>query len=165
MKIRKTLVAGLALSMVATLGLSGCGSSSDVEKTADGKVKITMWHGFSEADGKTLESIVKDFNKSQDKYEIDAQLQPWSTIGETMVTKVTSGDGPDFVTTGADNGQGWSIDGTFQCVTDFYDDDQYETKNYIDNVVEQITFKSAVFRWATPRPSCGTTPICGRQRA
>ena len=65
MKIRKTLVAGLALSMVATLGLSGCGSSSDVEKTADGKVKITMWHGFSEADGKTLESIVKDFNKSQ----------------------------------------------------------------------------------------------------
>ena len=141
MKIRKTLVAGLALSMVATLGLSGCGSSSDVEKTADGKVKITMWHGFSEADGKTLESIVKDFNKSQDKYEIDAQLQPWSTIGETMVTKVTSGDGPDFVTTGADNGQGWSIDGTFQCVTDFYDDDQYETKNYIDNVVEQITFK------------------------
>ena len=104
MKIRKTLVAGLALSMVATLGLSGCGSSSDVEKTADGKVKITMWHGFSEADGKTLESIVKDFNKSQDKYEIDAQLQPWSTIGETMVTKVTSGDGPDFVTTGADNG-------------------------------------------------------------
>lgn len=141
MKIRKTLVAGLALSMVATLGLSGCGSSSDVEKTADGKVKITMWHGFSEADGKTLESIVKDFNKSQDKYEIDAQLQPWSTIGETMATKVTSGDGPDFVTTGADNGQGWSIDGTFQCVTDFYDDDQYETKNYIDNVVEQITFK------------------------
>ena len=75
MKIRKTLVAGLALSMVATLGLSGCGSSSDVEKTADGKVKITMWHGFSEADGKTLESIVKDFNKSQDKYEIDAQHQ------------------------------------------------------------------------------------------
>lgn len=87
MKIRKTLVVGLALSMVATLGLSGCGSNSDVEKTADGKVKITMWHGFSEADGKTLESIVKDFNKSQDKYEIDAQLQPWSTIGETMVTR------------------------------------------------------------------------------
>ena len=86
------------------------------------KVKITMWHGFSEADGKTLESIVDDFNKSQDKYEIDAQLQPWSTIGETMVTKVTTGDGPDFVTTGADNGQGWSIDGTFQCVSDFYAD-------------------------------------------
>ena len=141
MNIKKTLVAGVALSMIATLGLSGCGSSGgDVQKTADGKVKITMGHGFSEADGKTLESIVDDFNKSQDKYEIDAQLQPWSTIGETMVTKVTSGDGPDFVTTGADNGQGWSIDGTFQCVSDFYDDDKYETKNYIDTVVDQITF-------------------------
>lgn len=141
MKIKKALVAGMALTMAAALGLSGCGSSkNDVPKTADGKVKITMWHGFSEADGKTLESIVKDSNKSQDKYEIDAQLQPWSTIGETMVTKVTSGDGPDFVTTGADNGQGWSVDGTFQCVSDFYNNKANETQNYIDNVVKQITF-------------------------
>lgn len=117
MKIKKStkaLAAAASLAMMATVGLSACGGgSNDAETTADGKVKITMWHGFSEADGKTLESIVDDFNKSQDKYEIDAQLQPWSTIGETMVTKVTSGDGPDFVTTGADNGQGWSIDGTF----------------------------------------------------
>ena len=57
-----------------------------------------------------------------------------------MVTKVTSGDGPDFVTTGADNGQGWSIDGTFQCVTDFYDDKDNGTDEYIENVVDQITF-------------------------
>lgn len=110
MKIKKStkaLAAAASLAMMATVGLSACGGgSNDAETTADGKVKITMWHGFSEADGKTLESIVDDFNKSQDKYEIDAQLQPWSTIGETMVTKVTSGDGPDFVTTGADNGQG-----------------------------------------------------------
>lgn len=144
MKIKKStkaLAAAASLAMMATVGLSACGgSSNDAKTTADGKVKITMWHGFSEADGKTLESIVKDFNKSQDKYEIDAQLQPWSTIGETMVTKVTSGDGPDFVTTGADNGQGWSIDGTFQCVTDFYDDKDSGTDEYIENVVDQITF-------------------------
>lgn len=104
MNMKKSLVAGVALTMVASLGLAGCGSNGGVEKTEDGKIKITMWHGFSEADGKTLEGIVDDFNNSQDEYFIDAQLQPWSTIGETMVTKVTSGDGPDFVTTGADNG-------------------------------------------------------------
>lgn len=140
MNMKKSLVVGVALTMVASLGLAGCGSNGGVEKTEDGKIKITMWHGFSEADGKTLEGIVDDFNNSQDEYFIDAQLQPWSTIGETMVTKVTSGDGPDFVTTGADNGQGWSLDGTFQCVTDFYDDPENETENYIPNVVDQITF-------------------------
>ena len=144
MKIKKNLVAATAAVLAAGMALAGCGSSNggsgDVQKTADGKVKITMWHGFSEADGKTLESIVDDFNKSQDKYEIDAQLQPWSTIGETMVTKVTTGDGPDFVTTGADNGQGWSIDGTFQCVSDFYADKDNGTDEYLDNVVKQITF-------------------------
>jgi multiple sugar transport system substrate-binding protein len=143
MKIRKTMMAVTALVLAAGLGLSGCGSNGGgkTEKTADGKLKITMWHGFSEADGKTLEKLVKDFNKSQNKYEIDAQLQPWSTIGETMVTKITSGDGPDIVTTGADNGEGWSIDGTFQCVSDFYNDPKYGTKDYIPNVVKQITFK------------------------
>ena len=164
MKIRKSakaLAAAASLVMLTTVGLSACGGSNDgVEKTADGKVKITMWHGFSEADGKTLNSIVKAFNKSQNKYEIDAQLQPWSTIGETMVTKITSGDGPDVVTTGADNGQGWSIDGTFQCVSDFYSNSKYGTKNYIDNVVDQITFN--IDGKATHLPPSGTTPRCGK---
>ena len=95
-RMTKARAAAASLAMMATVGLSACGGgSSDAEATADGKVKITMWHGFSEADGKTLESIVDDFNKSQDKYEIDAQLQPWSTIGETMVTMggiITDGD-------------------------------------------------------------------------
>lgn len=70
MKIKKStkaLAAAASLAMMATVGLSACGGgSNDAETTADGKVKITMWHGFSEADGKTLESIVDDFNKSQD---------------------------------------------------------------------------------------------------
>ena len=66
MNMKKSLVVGVALTMVASLGLAGCGSNGGVEKTEDGKIKITMWHGFSEADGKTLEGIVDDFNNSQD---------------------------------------------------------------------------------------------------
>jgi multiple sugar transport system substrate-binding protein len=121
--------------------LAACGNGSDSASTdSNGVVNITMWHGFSEADGKTLEKIVDGFNKSQSKYHIKAQLQPWSTIGETMVTKVSSGNGPDFVTTGADNGQGWSNDGTFQCVQDFYDDASNDTKNYLDTVTAQTEF-------------------------
>lgn len=57
MKIKKNLVAATAAVLAAGMALAGCGSSNggsgDVQKTADGKVKITMWHGFSEADGKT----------------------------------------------------------------------------------------------------------------
>ncbi|TCE54667.1 hypothetical protein [Bifidobacterium longum] len=175
MKIKKNLVAATAAVLAAGMALAGCGSSNggsgDVQKTADGKVKITMWHGFSEADGKTLESIVDDFNKSQDKYEIDAQLQPWSTIGETMVTKVTTGDGPDFVTTGADNGQGWSIDGpssaspistptrtTAPATTS-------TTSSSRSPSTSTARKRSAPFRWATRRPPCGTTPTCGRPPA
>ena len=51
MKIKKNLVAATAAVLAAGMALAGCGSSNggsgDVQKTADGKVKITMWHGFS----------------------------------------------------------------------------------------------------------------------
>lgn len=175
MKIKKNLVAATAAVLAAGMALAGCGSSNggsgDVQKTADGKVKITMWHGFSEADGKTLESIVDDFNKSQDKYEIDAQLQPWSTIGETMVTKVTTGDGPDFVTTGADNGQGWSIEAPSSAspistpTRTTAPTTTSTTSSSRSPSTSTARKRSAPFRWATRRPPCGTTPTCGRPPA
>ena len=47
MKIKKStkaLAAAASLAMMATVGLSACGgSSNDAKTTADGKVKITMW--------------------------------------------------------------------------------------------------------------------------
>lgn len=46
MKIKKNLVAATAAVLAAGMALAGCGSSNggsgDVQKTADGKVKITM---------------------------------------------------------------------------------------------------------------------------
>ena len=79
---------------------------------------------------------------------------------------------PDFVTTGADNGQGWSIDGTFQCVSDFYADKNNGTGDYLDNVVKQITFnidgeeeKCAVPMGYAPTSVWSTTPTCGRPPA
>ena len=138
MKANKIIAAATGMILVAS-GLSACGGGAS-SKTADGRIKIVMWHGFSEADGKTLEAIAKDFNKSQKKYTVSAQLQPWSTIGETMVTKVSSGNGPDIVTTGADNGQGWVHDGTFQCVQPFYDNPSYGTKDYYKSVTAQTEF-------------------------
>ena len=46
MKIKKNLVAATAAVLAAGMALAGCGSSNggsgDVQKTADGKVKITI---------------------------------------------------------------------------------------------------------------------------
>ncbi|MFQ7492194.1 MAG: hypothetical protein ACLRL4_00030 [Bifidobacterium bifidum] len=88
-----------------------------------------------------------------------------------MVTKVTTGDGPDFVTTGADNGQGWSIDGTFQCVSDFAATTRTTAPgDYLDNsVVKAITLQHrrrgrevrrsdglrADLQCGKPTPTCG----------
>ena len=110
--LKKATVAAVAAASVLTFGLAGCGSSSST--SSDGRITIVAWHGFSEADGKALTKIAAQFNASQKKYTIKTELQPWTTIGEQLVTKVSTGNGPDIVTTGADNGEGWVLDGTFQ---------------------------------------------------
>ena len=66
MKImRQAAVAAVAVATLSTVGLSACGSGSNGAEGKDGVTNIVMWHGFSEADGKTLKKIVDNFNKSQ----------------------------------------------------------------------------------------------------
>ena len=136
--LKKATVAAVAAASVLTFGLAGCGSSSST--SSDGRITIVAWHGFSEADGKALTKIAAQFNASQKKYTIKTELQPWTTIGEQLVTKVSTGNGPDIVTTGADNGEGWVLDGTFQCVQDFYNTKSNETDKYRPTVTAQTKY-------------------------
>ena len=57
-----------------------------------------------------------------------------------MVTKVDHRRRPGLRHHRCRQWPGWSIDGTFQCVSDFYADKNNGTGDYLDNVVKQITF-------------------------
>lgn len=69
--------------------LAGCagspGSSGD-----GGHVDLTFWHGYTEADGKVLDGIVKDFNASQDKVTITTQTKTWAVIDDTMLPALSA---------------------------------------------------------------------------
>ena len=64
MKLKKW--AGLIAGAVMAAGLV-------LTAQADGPTEITFWHAMGGVNGETLESIVKDFNESQDEVHVNTE--------------------------------------------------------------------------------------------
>jgi len=92
----KKLASVIAAAAVLAVGLSGCSGSSG-SQSSTGKVALTFWHGYTEADGGVLDQIVKDFNASQDKITITTQTKTWAVIDDTLLPALSSKNGPDLV--------------------------------------------------------------------
>ncbi|UTE77485.1 ABC transporter substrate-binding protein [Rossellomorea sp. KS-H15a] len=75
------LSAALAISSLAACS-SGDSASGD-EANGDSK-KITFWTPFSGADGPRMKNIVKNYNESQDEYQVDMQIVPQSDYYKTV---------------------------------------------------------------------------------
>lgn len=118
----KKLLATFAVSAVGTvLALTGCSNSTNsTAAVASGPVTLTFWHGYTEADGKVLDQIVDDFNKSQTTITIKTTTKPWAVIGDTLLTSLSAKNGPDIVALPAENLPVYASKGALQKLDDFY---------------------------------------------
>ena len=71
--IKKICVAGLI--SVMTGSMMACGTKTEnkvaeATKTSDGKIQIEYWYGLGGKLDENMQKIVRDFNSSQDKYEV-----------------------------------------------------------------------------------------------
>lgn len=84
-----------ALALVATL-LTGCGSDGG---SNGGVAKLTFAAStFGDPGrGPLLTAWLDEFNKSQDKVQVSAAAVPYPTFGQTVLTQMGSGKGPDLV--------------------------------------------------------------------
>lgn len=58
-------------------------------------VKITFWHGAGGDHGNVLESLVNEFNASQDKIEVESAFQGgYGTLMQKLLASVAAGDPP-----------------------------------------------------------------------
>lgn len=110
----------------ATLGataiaLAACTGPSTDDGGDGGKISIDFWHGYTEADGEVLDSLVEEFNASQDSIEITPSTKPWATILDTVLPALTSGTGPQLLALPPENIPAYASQGALQPLDDWYD--------------------------------------------
>jgi len=119
----RKLLATLAVAATATAALAGCSTSSS-STDSNGHIDLTFWHGYTEADGKVLDGIVDDYNKSQDKVTIKTQVKTWDVIDDTLLTALSANKGPQIVAMPAERLPVYASKKALVNLDDFYADDK-----------------------------------------
>lgn len=97
MKKRKIFIALLALVMVF---LTACGTQQQSKANSGSSDKVTLdfWTFWGSGDRReVIESIISDYNKSQDKVTVKHSYQPWGDIWTKSLSAITAGNPPDVI--------------------------------------------------------------------
>ncbi|MGP3534986.1 ABC transporter substrate-binding protein [Microbacterium sp. RD1] len=136
---RRSILMGLATTSAVALALSGCagqGSGGGGDTNADGKIVLDFWNGFTGPDGPALEQVIADFNASQDEIEVKANIMPWDTLYQKVLTSVAAKDGPDIIAMSAARMPQFADEGLFLPLDDYYDDAAHDTAALAPAAVE-----------------------------
>ncbi|UFU05903.1 extracellular solute-binding protein [Ruania halotolerans] len=134
----------IAAGAATALTLAACGGGTDTgddDSAGDGgTTTVSVWHGFTEADGDVVNQLAEEFNASQDAYEVQVEVNPWNVITDKLLPAVSAGNGPDLVVQPADAGEGYVNQGVFVPMDDFYADPENDTDTYYPHVVDYAAF-------------------------
>ncbi|WP_077596897.1 extracellular solute-binding protein [Oceanobacillus kimchii] len=88
----------LVFAILTTTGCSSVdrlvrGKSADVP---EGAIEIKMWNLFAGGDAEFMQTIVDEFNQSQDKYFINNIQQDYDEYYTKLITSLGAGKGPDI---------------------------------------------------------------------
>lgn len=98
--MKKTLKAGAVVMIAATVTSMVMPMNVMAEETA--KTTVTFWHSMSGENGELLQSIVDNYNSSQNKVEVIAEYQGnyYDSIAKVQ-TAIGAGNAPDILQTGS----------------------------------------------------------------
>ncbi|WP_418969051.1 extracellular solute-binding protein [Alloscardovia omnicolens] len=128
-----TRLATVFISSALLLSTAACSSSAN---SSGGTVELSVWSGFTAEDGKVIQKIADEFNKSQKKAKVTIEQNPWNVINDKMLSAISAGNGPDVVTYQPDTAKGYINQGAFIPTDDFYSDKENETDTYRSNIVK-----------------------------
>jgi multiple sugar transport system substrate-binding protein len=133
MSDRRSRLAPLAaMSALAMVGaaLSGCAPSGDEEGGgSEGGVATITFAASTFGDpgrGPELQALLAEFNESQDEVKIAAEAVPYPTFGQTVLTQMGSGRGPDLIRFDMPEFEAASDAGLVAPLDDLIDASQYE---------------------------------------
>lgn len=92
---------GVVTLTAAALVLTGCSNSGGTEGSEDSGGVTTLTFAASTfgdpGRGPGLEAWLDDFNSSQDEIVVEPAVVPYPTFGQTVLTQMGGGEGPDLV--------------------------------------------------------------------
>jgi multiple sugar transport system substrate-binding protein len=97
---KRTMSVLLALVLILSAVLSGCGNNGDASasENAEGKTVVDFWTFWgSETRKPIIEKIINDFNKSQDEIFVKHTYLPWGDIWTKNLASIAAGDPADVI--------------------------------------------------------------------
>lgn len=96
------------------------------------RVTITFWNGFGGSDRPVLESLVNQYNESQDKVMIEMEIMDWEIVYQKLTMAASTKEGPDFVCFGPENIATYANMGAIVPIDDFYERNLVDTSLFPD---------------------------------
>lgn len=103
--MKKNIIKVIALGLLTTTLLAGCGTSNSASEANanDKKIKIEYWHCNAETQGgKTVEQLVNEFNAQSKDVEVVARYNPdmYKGLMQNLQAEVATGKSPAVVQIG-----------------------------------------------------------------
>jgi sn-glycerol 3-phosphate transport system substrate-binding protein len=139
--------------LAACAGRNGGGFSSECPTGLAGKdgqpTRIVFWHAMTAANRDTLESLVADFNASQDKVEVEAVFQGTYDENTTKYfTALRGGELPDIIQVEDTSTQRMIDSRSVARAQDCIDQDGYDLSDYVDRVIAYYSINGEL--WPYP---------------
>lgn len=96
--MKKVLTKIMAIALVTTTILTGCGGKKGGSDSNLGTKTLTVW--AMGAEGKMLDQMSADFEKANPGIKVDIQALPWDQAHDKLLTAVASKKGPDVIQMG-----------------------------------------------------------------
>ncbi|MBD7944837.1 MULTISPECIES: ABC transporter substrate-binding protein [Psychrobacillus] len=131
-------------------------SDEDVEKSEEGKTVISFWHAMSGSGQTALDSLVADFNASQDDYEVKAEFQGSYEESLTKLRSVGGTADAPAITQVFEVGTKYMIESGFiEPMQKFIDEDNYDLSQLEENILNYYSLDGELYSM----PFNSSTPV------
>src|SRR6476659_2805105 len=87
----------LAVLAAMLVTAAGCGGSSSSSTSSGGVTNIVLWHGYVDTEGKAINTMVSEFNKTHPTIHVTAQFYGNSDYAlQKVLTAIAGGNPPDI---------------------------------------------------------------------
>jgi len=149
----------LAMTLTVILGVTslvGCSKNSVGSNKIGENTEITFWHSMGGKGGEAINTLVEEFNNSQDKVKVVAEYQgSYDDSINKLKSSALSNSGPDVMQL-YDVGTKWMIDSEYAIpMQDMVDKNDYDISSLEKNILDYYTIDRKLYSM----PFNSSTPI------